>query len=91
MYFFSGQNLSLKISTIQELPGGWSPYQGFAMDPRPLAEIVWYLLHSRKYHQPKKNSETPGLHKRDKYKVLQTYLVLNCFQVPPPFLSGISG
>jgi hypothetical protein len=32
----------------------WSPYQGFAMDPRPFAEIVWYLLHSRKYLQPKK-------------------------------------
>ena len=64
MSFFSGQNLSLKISTIQELPGGqrppWSPYQGFAMDPRPFADIVWYLLHSRKYLQPKKNSETPG-------------------------------
>jgi hypothetical protein len=43
MYFFSGQNFSLKISTIQELPGGWSPYQGFAMDPRPLAEIVYLL------------------------------------------------
>ena len=57
MSFFSGQNFSLKISTIQELPGGLaplSPYQGFAMDPRPLAEIVWYLLHSRKYLQPKK-------------------------------------
>ena len=24
------------------------------MAPRPLAEIVWYLLHSRKYLQPKK-------------------------------------
>ena len=29
------------------------------MDPRPFAEIVWYLLHSRKYLQPKKNSEAP--------------------------------
>jgi hypothetical protein len=28
----------------------WGP----SVAPRPLAEIVWYLLHSRKYLQPKK-------------------------------------
>jgi hypothetical protein len=27
------------------------------MDPRPFAEIVWYLLHSRKYLQPKKSGD----------------------------------
>jgi hypothetical protein len=38
--FFSGQNLSLKISTIQELPEApLSPYQGFALDPDPSPKL----------------------------------------------------
>jgi hypothetical protein len=43
-----------KIATF--LPP-WSPYQGHwgpSAVPRPLAEFVWYHLHSRKYLQPKK-------------------------------------
>ena len=55
---FSGQNLSLKNPTIQELPGATralpSTHWGPSAAPRPFAEIDWYLLHSRKYLQPKK-------------------------------------
>jgi hypothetical protein len=42
-------DLSLENPKIQELP--------------PLAEIVWYLLHSRKYLQPKKIVKPLGLAK----------------------------
>ena len=62
MSFFSGQNLSLYNPGASGwlCPPGpptralawthWGPW----VAPRPLAEIVWYLLHSRKYLQPKK-------------------------------------
>ena len=51
MSFFSGKHLSLKISTIQELPGGFAPLvplPGQALDPlgsMPTGFFIWGYMY----------------------------------------------